>query len=80
MCLSSLEPPGDRMPMLREEPLRRVRMSYDEWCALPRWPRTEWAAGEAVVSPDPTFRHQRIGRRTIELLEACLPDLVVEGR
>lgn len=53
------------MSVRREEPLQRVRMSWEEFLALPDWPRAEWVDGEVVLlmSP-PLFDH---GDATMQL-------------
>lgn len=66
------------MSATKEEPLRRVRMSYDEWLALPERPKAEWVDGVAVVSPQSFRRHQRITRRLANLLEVHLTALAVD--
>lgn len=57
--------------------LERLRMSYDEYQALPESVRAEWVDGEVVVSPAASFNHQRVSRRLANLIEAGLPDVIV---
>lgn len=57
--------------------LQRLRMSYDEYLALPEGMRAEWVDGEVVVTPPPSFQHQIASRRISRRLEASLPDLIV---
>jgi hypothetical protein len=45
--------------------LLRVRMSYDEWWALPEKPKSEWVDGEVVImNTPPTFDHGSAERVT----------------
>ena len=53
--------------------LERKRMSYDAYCALPEEIRAEWVDGEVVVTPSPSFRHQRISFRVARLLDEAMP-------
>lgn len=53
--------------------LQRRRMSYDAYSALPEEVRAEWVDGEVVVTPSPSFRHQRISFRLARLLDEGLP-------
>lgn len=63
------------MPVQREEPLLRVRMSWEEYLALPEKPRAEWVDGEAVIMNAPVgFDHGNAAGRLIVLLTACFPD------
>lgn len=57
--------------------LERLRMSYDEYQALPESVRAEWVDGEVVVSPAASFNHQRVSHRLANLIEAGLPDVIV---
>lgn len=57
--------------------LERLRMSYDEYQALPESVRAEWVDGEVVVTPSADYPHQQVSRRLANLLEASLPDLFV---
>lgn len=66
----SIAPAGVHM-----ETLQRLRMSWDEYLALPEKPKAEWVDGEVVVSPSPTIRHQLISRRVSTAIEHALPDL-----
>lgn len=56
--------------------LQRLRMSYDEWWALPEKPKAEWVDGEVVVSPPAAFRHGEVAGNVLVLLRASLPSLV----
>lgn len=56
--------------------LRRQRMSYDEWLALPENPKAEWVDGEAVWSVTPPRpQHGRSQFRLAALFDRALPDL-----
>ncbi len=57
-----------------EEPLRRVRMSWEEFLALPDHPRAEWVDGEAVlqVTP-PVWGHGSTQARVCALLLEHFP-------
>ncbi|GAB2445509.1 hypothetical protein GCM10027062_27760 [Nocardioides hungaricus] len=57
--------------------LERVRMSYDEWWALPEYPRTEWVDGEVVVMGDPHPDHSMAQGNLIVALKLGLSDLKV---
>jgi len=58
-----------------EEPLRRVRMSWEEFLDLPEWPRAEWVDGEAVLlMAPPVFDHGRAQVRLGALLLPLFPD------
>lgn len=57
--------------------LERVRMSYDEWWALPEHPRTEWVDGEVVVIADPHPDHSMAQGNLLVALKQGLPDLKV---
>ena len=50
--------------------LERRRMSWEEYLSLPEHPRTEWVDGEVVVTPDPSWRHQRIARKLANAFDA----------
>ena len=69
MCLS---PEGVHVPQAE-----RVRMSYDEWWALPEHPRTEWVDGEVVVIADPHPDHSMAQGNLLVALKQGLPDLKV---
>lgn len=62
------------MSVRREEPLRRVRMSWEEFLELPDWPRAEWVDGEVVmlVSP-PVFDHGTVRTQLTLLLAPLFP-------
>lgn len=63
------------MSVKREEPLRRVRMSWDEYVALPDWPRAEWVDGEVVLlMAPPVFDHGAAQAQLAALLVPLLPD------
>lgn len=57
--------------------LQRVRMSYEEWFALPDKPKTEWVDGEVIVNPPASVPHQDASFRLTALLRAALPDFLV---
>lgn len=59
--------------------LERRQMSWEEYLALPDEVRAEWVDGEVVVSPTPSYRHQRSAHILAMLLGASLPDLFVVG-
>ena len=66
------------MSVRPEEPLRRVRMSWEEYLELPEWPRAEWVDGEVVfLMAPPMFDHgdaqMQLGAQLIRLF----PDLYV---
>lgn len=62
------------MSVRREEPLRRVRMSWDEYLQLPEQPRAEWVNGEAVImNAPPLFDHGRAVMRLGALLVPLFP-------
>jgi Uma2 family endonuclease len=66
----------------REEPLRRVRMSWEEFLELPEWPRAEWVDGEVVLlMAPPVFDHGMAQAQLAALLVPRLPDcyLATEG-
>lgn len=71
------------MSVLRGEPvetLQRLRMSYEEYQALPEHVRAEWVDGEVVVSPSGSFDHQEISFAVTALLKTSLPSLrIVEA-
>ena len=63
------------MSVQREEPLRRVQMSWEEFLALPRKPKNEWVDGEVVIMMSPVaFPHGRAVSRLIALLGPLFPD------
>lgn len=66
------------MSVRPEEPLRRVRMSWEEYLELPERPRAEWVDGEVVfLMAPPLFDH---GNAQIELgglLRDAFPELYV---
>ncbi len=58
-----------------EEPLRRVRMSWDEYLELPGRPRAEWVNGEVVIDVAPVrFDHGDAVGSLIGLLKPVFPD------
>jgi Uma2 family endonuclease len=62
----------------REEPLRRVRMSWEEYLALPEWPRAEWVDGEVVLlMAPPVFDHGIVQTQLGVLLTPLFPDCYV---
>lgn len=66
------------MSVRREEPLRRVRMSWEEFLELPEWPRAEWVDGEVVmlVAP-PVFDHGIAQAQLTALLVPLFPQAYV---
>jgi Uma2 family endonuclease len=63
------------MSVRREEPLRRVRMSWEEFLRLPEWPRAEWVDGEVVMlMAPPVFDHGTAQSELIGLLKPLFPD------
>lgn len=69
---------GDLVSIRREEPLRRERMSWEEYLALPEKPRAEWVDGEVVfVMAPPVFGHGDATGRLIMLLGGLFPELYV---
>ncbi|MDT0203077.1 Uma2 family endonuclease [Nocardioides sp. AE5] len=60
-----------------EPPLQRLRMSWEEYLALPERPRAEWVDGEVVVTPAASFEHQAVSRRLANRLETDLAGLHV---
>lgn len=63
------------MPVPVEEPLRRVRMSWEEFLRLPERPRAEWVDGEAVINVAPVlFGHGDAVGRLFLLLGPLFPD------
>jgi len=62
------------MSVRREEPLRRVRMSWEEYLQLPEWPRAEWVDGEVVMlMAPPVFDHGTVQTELIALLKPLFP-------
>jgi len=59
-----------------EPGLRRLRMSWEDYVALPDEVRAEWVDGEVVVSPRPSLRHGVVVTRVGSLLQTALPALV----
>ncbi|GAB3919509.1 hypothetical protein GCM10011575_30670 [Microlunatus endophyticus] len=57
--------------------LQRVRMSYDEWLALPEGPKAEWVDGEVVMNPGASVPHQDASFRLTSVLRVALPGLLV---
>jgi Uma2 family endonuclease len=63
-----------------EPGLQRLRMSWDDFLALPERPRAEWVDGEVVVSPPVSFDHGDVVMRLGHALITALPRLhVVTG-
>ena len=63
------------MSVRREEPLRRVRMSWEEYLALPEQPKAEWVDGEAVIMNAPVlFDHGDCVAQLVVLLVPLFPD------
>ncbi|MBF4161348.1 Uma2 family endonuclease [Nocardioides sp. CBS4Y-1] len=60
-----------------EEPLRRFRMSWEEYLRLPDDARAEFVDGEVVVSPRPSHRHGVVVGRLMRAPMQALPDLEV---
>lgn len=66
-------------PTEPEPSLLRIPMSYEEYAALPPYPRHEWVDGAVLMmAANPGPRHNRAARRLAELLEEALPGLWVE--
>lgn len=66
------------MSIRREEPLRRVRMSWEEFLALPEHPRAEWVDGEVVLlMAPPLFDHGLAQTQLTVLLASLFPDCYV---
>jgi Uma2 family endonuclease len=57
--------------------LRRLRMSWEEFLALPSGLRTEWVDGEVVVSPPVGRGHFAAAGRLGAALTMALPELLV---
>lgn len=57
--------------------LERVRMSYDEWWALPEYPRTEWVDGEVIVMSDPHPDHSIAQANLIVAFKQALSGMTV---
>lgn len=58
-----------------EEPLRRVRMSWEEYLELPEQPRAEWVDGEAVIRvTPPVWGHGTAQSRLAALLLNVFPE------
>lgn len=58
-----------------EEPLRRVRMSWEEFLELPEQPRAEWVDGEVVINVAPVcFDHGDAVGRLFRLLIPLFPE------
>lgn len=55
--------------------VRRVRMSYEEWRALPDAPKSEWVAGEAIVNAPASADHMDASYRLATVLKRDLPML-----
>ena len=63
------------MPIPVEEPLRRVRMSWEEFLELPEHPRAEWVDGEAVLRmTPPVWGHGTAQSRLGAVLINTFPD------
>ena len=63
---------------ISEEPLRRVRMSWEEYLELPERPRAEWVDGEAVLlMAPPVFDHGVVQMQLGVLLTPLFPDCYV---
>ena len=68
-------PEGVVMSVPVEEPLRRVRMSWEEYLELPERPRAEWVDGEVVINVAPVlFGHGDAVMRLGVRLVALFPD------
>jgi len=55
--------------------LQRLRMSWEDYLALPEKPRAEWVDGEVVVSPPVAFEHGDVVVRLGAALLSALPRL-----
>lgn len=62
---------------IAEPALQRLRMSWEEYLALPERPRAEWVAGEVVVSPPVGPDHGFAAGGLVALLRRDLADAVV---
>ena len=63
------------MPIPVEEPLRRVRMSWEEFLELPERPRAEWVDGEVVINVSPVrFSHGDAVGNLFGILKPLFPD------
>lgn len=66
------------MSSLHEVPTtaQRLRMSWEEYLALPDTPKAEYADGEVIVSPPGVFRHGQAASALASVFRA-LPGVVV---
>lgn len=55
--------------------LQRLRMSYEQWWALPDKPKTEWVDGEVVVHVPPTADHMDASFGFATMIKRGLPEL-----
>lgn len=66
---------GVTVSVRHEEPLRRVRMSWEDFLDLPHPPKAEWVNGEAVIDGAPVvFSHGDALGRLFVLLAPLFPD------
>lgn len=71
------------MSVIQVTAVDRHPATWEEYEALPEWPRAEYVDGCIVMAPPPSFRHQTASRRLANALEAVLdPEeflVVMEG-
>ena len=57
--------------------ITRLRMSWEDFLALPDHPRNEWVDGEVLVMSPASAGHGAISARLAGLLATTLPDLTI---